>query len=74
MLLILLLLLLPEDAAIVMLTVPIEANVEADPDIDMAAPSRVLSVSPAPTSVSGSDVPVASPKVEEIGEIEIFPG
>lgn len=74
MLLILLLLLLPEDPAIIMLTVPTEANVEADPDIDMAASSRVLSVSPVPTSGSSNDVPVPSSKVGEIGEIEIFPG
>ena len=74
MLLMLLLLLLPEDVAIVMLTVPTEASVEAEPDIDRAAPSRVLSVSPAPTSGSVSDVLVASSKVGEVGEIEIFPG
>lgn len=63
-----------------MLTAPTEANVEADPDIDTVPfPGREPSDSPV-LSISGSgcdrasEVPLASSRVGDVGEIEVVPG
>lgn len=67
-----------------MFTVPTEANVDTDPDIDTVplpfdTAGREPSASPGVLiSCSGcdnaSEVPVASSKVGDVGEIEVVPG